>query len=167
MELTFNLTPILEAPLDYGIGDRSGSMRFLLKKETDKFPALLFGMYIPLGTSNFVDSNFITGTKHFKLGVKDLTVNLGVGIPWVLRATINRGYHFSGFVRKENDYQVGVFGSARLSLTKFLLASAEYESRNVNVGLIGKLFHDKCSAKFYTLNFQTVGIGVSYSGVVK
>ncbi|WP_339792887.1 hypothetical protein [uncultured Imperialibacter sp.] len=167
MELTFNLTPIIDAPLDYGIGDRSGSMRFLLKKETDKFPALLFGMYIPLGTSNFVDSNFITGTKHFNLGGKELTLSAGVGIPWVVRTLIFTGFDSIDIVKKENDYQVGVFGSARVPLSSFLLVSAEYESRNVNVGMIGKLFNDKCFAKLYTLNFKTIGFGVSYSGTVK
>jgi hypothetical protein len=167
MELTFNLTRINNAPLDYGIGDRSGSMRFLLKKETDKFPALLFGIYIPLGTSNFVDSNFITSTKHFNLGGKELTVSAGVGVPWVVRTLIFTGFDSIDIVKKENDYQVGLFGSARLALTNYLLVSAEYESHNVNAGLIGKLFHDKCFAKLYTFNFQTVGFGVSYSGVAK
>jgi hypothetical protein len=84
-----------------------------------------------------------------------------------VRTLIFTGFDSIDIVRKENDYQVGVFGSARVSLSSFLLASAEYESRNVNVGLIGKLFHDKCFAKLYTLNFKTVGFGVSYSGTVK
>ncbi|MEQ8535013.1 MAG: YjbH domain-containing protein, partial [Imperialibacter sp.] len=153
MELTFNLTPIIDAPLDYGIGDRSGSMRFLLKKETSKFPALLFGMYIPLGTSNFVDSNFITGTKHFNLGGKELTLSAGVGIPWVVRTLIFTGFDSIDIMKKENDYQVGVFGSARWEAHKHLLVAAEYQSGDVNLGLIGQLLNEKCFVKLYTFSF--------------
>ncbi|WOK05349.1 YjbH domain-containing protein [Imperialibacter roseus] len=167
MELTFNLTPIVDAPLDYGIGDRSGSLRFLLKKETDKFPALLFGMYIPLGTSNFVDSNFITGTKHFNLGGKELTLSAGVGIPWVVRTLIFTGFDSIDIVKKENNYQVGFFGSARWKAHKHLLVAAEYQAKDVNLGLIGRLPDEKCFVKLYTFSFKTVGFGVSYTGLVK
>jgi hypothetical protein len=167
MELTFNLTKIFDAPLKYGVGDRSSSLRFLLKKETKKFPSILLGVNLPVSSNNYIDSNFLTATKELSIGGKSLIISGGFGMPWVLRTPLHDGFDYITFIRKESNYQVGLFASSRLSLSEHFLVSFEYDGSNLNSGVMANFFGDKCFLKFYTFNFQTVGFGVSYNGVVK
>ncbi len=172
MELTLNLTRIIDGSTDYGIGDRSASLRFLIVKETDKFPAIGLGAYLPLGVNNYLDSYFVNSTKTLNLFNRELTLTLGLGSPWIARTRIysdsnEKGLKIIEFYKKTNGYQVGLLAAARWKLTKNFEAGIEFDGNNVNVGLLTNFLFEKCFIKIYTLDFKTIGFGLSYKGAVK
>ncbi|MEQ8686201.1 MAG: YjbH domain-containing protein [Imperialibacter sp.] len=167
MDITINLASIIHAPIRSGIGDRSATVRFLLKKETNTFPAILLGTYAPLGTNEFVESNFLVATKNLAFAGKRLAVTGGFGTPWVIRTPLYEDFDSFTFFKKKTNYQVGLMMAARWELTEHLLVAAEYDGNKFNAGLMARFFKEKCFAKVYTFNFKTVGFGVSYSGVVR
>ena len=102
---------------NWGIGDRSYSVRVQLLKETEKQPAILIGTQDPIG-NNFFRTNYLVFSKS-------KTWNQ-------IHFSANAGYGWSKDSRR--DYLQGAFGGVQATWKK-ISGMVEYDTQRVNVGL--------------------------------
>jgi len=121
MELSVKLTKPYNAPseLQYGIGDRSVSLRIQLMKEKKHLPAILIGVHDPFAVQAFFNTNYLVFTKKYDLKEVDLIGNLGYGF---------------SIEETEGDYLQGMFGGVQL-YWKDVNFLAEYDTDWFNIGL--------------------------------
>ena len=74
MELSIKLTKPYTTPIDdnYGLGDRSISIRTQLIKERKYLPAVLIGIQDAFGESSFFSTNYLVFTKRYSLNQFDV-----------------------------------------------------------------------------------------------
>lgn len=121
MELSLKLTKPYTTPVDdnYGLGDRSISIRAQLMKERKHLPAILIGIQDAFGESSFFSTNYLVFTKKYSLKQFEVVANLGYG---------------HAFKETRGDYLQGAFGGvqAHWKAVNFL---AEYDTEQLNIGL--------------------------------
>ena len=102
---------------NWGIGDRSYSVRVQLLKETEKRPAVLIGTQDPIG-NNFFRTNYLVVSKSKSWNQ--------------IHFSANAGYGWSKDSRR--DYLQGAFGGMQATW-KQVSGMVEYDTQQVNVGL--------------------------------
>ncbi len=121
MELSLKLTKPYTTPVDdnYGLGDRSISIRAQLIKERTHLPAILIGIQDILSSNSYFKTNYIVFTK--KVNVKQFVMVTSLGYGHSPEEALG-------------DYLQGTFGGVQVywKTVNFL---AEYDTKQLNVGL--------------------------------
>ncbi|MEX0600788.1 MAG: YjbH domain-containing protein [Rhodothermales bacterium] len=133
-----------------GVGDRSIVVRFRAWDETRWLPAVLFGARDPFSGSNpHFFSAFAVGTKSF------------TDVPVFRAMRLHAGYGDSANKALNFPLQ-GPFGGLSIEPHPWVRMVAEYDTRDVNVGLgLRPIEHLDVSVRMY--GFAELGGGVSYS----
>ncbi len=141
VELGVRLAIFPDRPGDsefYNVGfDRIVSAKMLILDESEYVPRFAIGMQDMVGTRYHNSTYFVAG-KEFRLNhFLSLNMNLGYGTELnELLLDDAKDHHF-----------IGVFGRGGVLLFKKLSFSAEYDARDINMGLIysvGKWLNFKC-----------------------
>lgn len=103
---------------NWGIGDRSYSVRLQVLKETEKRPAVLVGVQDPIGSSDFFTTNYIVVSKTKDWKAFHISANAGFG--WAKESS--------------RDYLQGVFGGIQ-ARWKQLSLMTEYDTQQINLGV--------------------------------
>lgn len=153
LELTYRETLLkttyMSEKAKFNQQDRSFSVRLRPLKEGKYLPALVIGAndpYRDLG-KNYYRAIYGTATKHFLLKEHELAVTIG----------------YMGWTGDRNVSRNGVFGGItyRPAFCKSLCLIAEYDTRNVNLGVTAKLWNH-LSLHAFTSGFGCISGGIRY-----
>ena len=103
---------------NWGIGDRSYSMRVQLLKETTKRPAILIGTQDPIGFGGFFTTNYLVISKSKNWN--EFHVSASTGFGWAKN--------------NSRDYLQGIFGGVQATW-KQLSVMTEYDTQQINIGV--------------------------------
>jgi len=104
---------------NWGIGDRSYSLRIQVFQETEKLPAIVLGIQDPFANLAFFNTNYIVASKSFKFNELRLIATGGYGKSW----EDTRG-----------DYLQGLFGGLQVNW-KNINGMVEYDTEFINIGM--------------------------------
>lgn len=153
MELTYRETLLkttyMTEKAKFNQQDRSFSVRVRPLKESKYIPAVVIGTndpYRDLG-KNYYRAIYGTATKHFLIKGHELAVTVG----------------YMGWTGDQNAMRNGCFGGIayRPSFCKQLRIIAEYDTREVNLGLTAK-FWNRLSLHAFTSGFDCMAGGIRY-----
>ncbi|HSI77585.1 MAG TPA: YjbH domain-containing protein [Lunatimonas sp.] len=147
LEVNFTITRLEGMADRIGIGDRHLDVRLHLLKEKEQFPSIVLILSPLFGTANFIDHYALVMSKTYNLtGSWKFSPTFGYGLPYFVGLPPNsEDESFSErlkFHKKadyNNYYLNGFFGGAKFHHERFGGLMAEYDSRNVNVGVFVKL----------------------------
>lgn len=129
--------------------DRSLSVRVRLLKERKYIPALAVGTHDPFADlgKNYYQGYFGVLTKHFYLGNNEIGISAG----------------YLGYTGDRSRLRDGVFGGVtfRPAFYRDLTFMAEYDTRNVNVGVAARLWRH-VSVHAFTSGFKCLAGGLRY-----
>ncbi len=117
---------------EWGIGDRTASIRVQLLRENKKRPALLIGTQDPFGAvaqdwAQRMNALYLSASKSVSLPYfHQLQLHYGYGVDW-----LKAGVH----------YLKGSFGGMELFVVPQLGMLAEYDGDKVNLGVRGKAYN--------------------------
>ncbi len=152
-----------------GIGDRAALVSYQVLKETEKLPAVVLNVDVPLSVNQFLAGNHLVLSKRF--WDKSLVTTLGYGFPFTLGRSGGAGggllgdFDLARFRRKESDYLNGLFFGARYNWNN-VYTSMEYDSHKVNVEIGARIF-SSLNLETYVLGFSRLGFGFSYELDIK
>lgn len=153
MELTYRETLIKTTYMSikpkFNQQDRSLSVRIRIMREKKYLPALLIGTHDPFADlgRNYYQGYFGVMTKHLNFGENEIGVNLG----------------YLGYTGDWNKLNNGVFAgiSLRPAFYKDMTFIAEYDTKNINVGVAAKLWRH-LSLHAFTNGFKSLAGGLRY-----
>lgn len=121
MEFSLKLTKPYTTPVDdnYGLGDRSISIRAQVLKERTHLPAILIGVQDMLSSNSFFKTNYIVFTK--KVDIKQFVMVTSLGYGYSPEEALG-------------DYLQGTFGGVQV-YWKTINLLAEYDTDQFNLGL--------------------------------
>lgn len=129
--------------------DRSLSVRLRLMKERKYIPALVVGTHDPFADlgKNYYQGFFGVLTKHFNIGENEIGISAG----------------YLGYSGDRNKLDDGVFGGVtfRPAFYRDLTFMAEYDTKNINVGVAARLWKH-LSMHVFTSGFKCLAGGLRY-----
>ena len=108
-----------DQPRNWGIGDRSYSLRIQLLEEKKNRPTVLIGIQDPFSNAAYFNTNYLIVSKTYKFNTLSIASSIGYGI--ALEDT-------------QGDYLQGLFGGIQLNW-KNINGMIEYDTNSVNIGL--------------------------------
>lgn len=147
LEMGLRLTRA-DSPVEEALGDRTVSLRVLLRKDRGAAPGLLVGIHDFLGAKRYFQSTYAVASKTLR------------GLPVLDHVSLHLGYGARLIDAELYDFD-GVFGGVAIAPTAGFRLMADYDARNVNVGADLRLF-DRLHAIVGVSDFRAVSAGVSY-----
>ena len=132
-------------PRNWGIGDRSYSLRIMVVEEKNNRPALTIGIQDPFANLAFFHTNYLVTSKTFTLNEIRFYTNLGYGISWE---------------DTPGDYLQGLFGGIQV-VWKNLSSNIEYDTNNWNIGL-GYQFKERLFLNMALIDAKYFSGNISY-----
>ena len=149
LELMFGIVNPLGK--EWGIGDRTASIRVQVLKEGQRKPALVIGTQDPFGVvaqdwAQQMNTLYFVASKSFLLPyAKKVSVHYGHGVDW-----LKAGVH----------YLQGPFGGVEWNATPYTSLLAEYDGDKVNLGIRGQAYNFQLLLVW--LEGKTFTGGISY-----
>ncbi|MBD3384527.1 hypothetical protein GF407_06315 [candidate division KSB1 bacterium] len=154
LELMFGIVNPLGR--EWGIGDRTASIRIQVLKESEQKPALVIGTQDPFGVvaqdwAQQMNTLYFVTSKSFSLPyVKEVNVHYGHGVDW-----LNAGVH----------YLQGPFGGVEWNAVPHTSLLAEYDGNKINLGVRGEAYNFQLLLVW--LDGKTFTGGFSYRFLLK
>lgn len=114
-----NHQPGSNEPRNWGIGDRSYSLRVLLLEEKNNRPALLIGIQDPFANFAFFNTNYLVASKSYEFPALSIRASVGYGASWE---------------DTQGTYLQGLFGGIQANW-KNINGMIEYDTNTINVGV--------------------------------
>lgn len=176
LELNVNFLKLIsnaKSGIKDGLGDRQIDIRYLVVKESKKFPAIAIIMSSPFTIDAALLTHVVVATKHFDLSSKvSLETTLGYGSPYFVFRDVKNLENvdiFSGFKWEKksdyvynNGYLVGAFGGINLRYKNIAGLMAEWDSKKANVGCYVKPWK-RLTLQGSLLNGDQIMFGGSYT----
>ena len=119
-EVSIKLTkPYNSSDKNYGIGDRSISVRVQVLKEKANRPAVLIGVQDPFTVASFFNTNYLVLSKKRQLNQIELNANLGYGFK---------------IEEAQNHILQGIFGGLQVKWRQ-VRTMIEYDAERINLGI--------------------------------
>ncbi len=130
--------------------DRILSGKFVIFEETNNCPQVAFGLQDIIGT-RYYNSTYWVATKNFQISESfKILANLGYGTK--LNDLV--------FGDAQNHYFIGFFGGTEIGIKNTAYFVAEYDAKNVNVGIRSNL-KDWLDLKFACIEMKKISAGIS------
>lgn len=130
---------------NWGIGDRSYSLRVQVLEEKDNQPSLVLGIQDPFANLAFFHTNYLVASKKIPINEISILTNIGYGIS--LEDT-------------NGDYLQGLFGGVQVSW-KGTIANIEYDTKTLNMGL-GYQLKERLFFNMALINVKYFSGNISY-----